>query len=226
MGAVSDLITEISTVGGFDITPTDALTVLDRRHKLMCARARAHRMRRTVTVATAANATYSTLAMPVDVVEVFQIEGTGTDGVIAYQRTESGDRSAIMDGSLTVSLRRGIFLEDDEDDATDTGPDTSLILYPALDNASSVTVRGAFQPPTITTAETGGAFIRVPDEYRQGLLAGVYADLLNRPSEARPDLAGVQEQIFSQACGEYRDRVDRRYRTRGPRQIRQPYQRL
>lgn len=224
MGTVSDLITEIQSVGGFDVTSTDALTVLDRRHKLMCRRARAHRMRRTIAVTTGASATYSSLPMPLDVVEVFQIEATGDDGVIAYQRTVAADRSAILDGSLCVSLRHGVFLEDDEDDATDTGPDTSLILYPALTDASNATVRGAFTPPTLTTAETGGAFIRVPVDFHEGLLAGVYASLLSRPGESRPDLEAGQEAKFSQACGEFRDWTDRRYRTRGPRQIRQPLQ--
>jgi hypothetical protein len=70
MGTVSDLVTEITT--NVDTSPADALTVLDRRHKLMCARARWHRLSQTIAVSTATDATYSTLAAP-DLVEAFAI---------------------------------------------------------------------------------------------------------------------------------------------------------
>jgi hypothetical protein len=217
MGTVSDLVTEITT--NVDTSPADALIVLDRRHKLMCARARWHRLSQTIAVSTATDATYSTLAAP-DLVEAFLISGTVNGYVGNFRRTEAGDRGAIFDGTLRVRGRGGVFLESDETDETDTTPDVSLLLYPALEDAATVVLDGAFRPPTLTTAETAGSFVRVPVEFHEGLLAGVYASMTGRPGESRQDLAAGYEQAFAAACGELRDRADRRYRTRGPRQIR------
>lgn len=219
MGTVSDLVTEITA--NVDTSPADALTVLDRRHKLMCARARWYRLQQTLTAATATDATYSTLEGPT-VVEVFWITATVNGRVGDFRPTNYTDRGAIMDGTLRVRGRGGVFLQDDETDPTDTTPDTQWLIYPALEDGSDVLVDGAFRPPTLTIAETSGGFIRVDDEYREGLLAGVYASIISRPGDARLDLAASYEQAFSAACGELRDRADRRYRTRGPRQIRVP----
>lgn len=219
MGTVSDLITEITA--NVDTSPGDALTVLDRRHKLMCARARWHRLQQTLTADTATNATYSTLDVP-DLVEAFWLNATVGGYSGDFRPTNATDRGPILDGSLRVRGRGGVFLTNDEDDESDTVPDTSLLIYPALEDGATVLIDGAFRPPTLTTAETAGAFIRVPDEYREGLLAGVYASIIARPGDARLDLAASYEQAFSAGCAELRDRADRRYRTRGPRQIRVP----
>lgn len=219
MGTVSDLVAEIQGAGGFDVTATDALTVLDRRHKQMCRRARWHRKTTTVAATTATDATYSTIA-PVGLVEAFAVQAARSGSVIGFQRTREGDRGAIMGGTLRMLNAAGVFLENDEDDPSDTTPDTSLVLYPALDDATVVTVRGAFEPPTLTTSEATGAFIRVPVDFHDGLLQGVYASILNRPGEARPDLAATAESAFAAACAELRDLADRRYRTRGPKQVR------
>jgi hypothetical protein len=115
-----------------------------------------------------------------------------------------------------------VFLQDDETDPTDTTPDAQWLIYPALEDGASVLVDGAFKPPTLTTAETSGGFIRVDEEFHEQLLAGVYASIISRPGDARLDLAASYEQSFSAGCAELRDRANRRYRTRGPRQIRVP----
>jgi hypothetical protein len=54
----------------------------------------------------------------------------------------------------------------------------------------------------------------------EGLMAGAFATALNRPGEARPDLAAPHEQLFTLACEEFRRRVARRNRGGGPAQIR------
>jgi hypothetical protein len=219
MGTVSDLVTEITS--NVDTSPADALIVLDRRHKLMCARARWHRLSQTIAVSTATNATYSTLAAP-DLVEAFWDQRDRERLPRGFRPTEAVTGARSSTGPCTVRGRGGVFIESDETDETDTTPDVSLILYPAMDNAATVTLDGAFRPPTLTTAETAGSFVRVPVEFHDGLLAGVYASVLSRPSDSRQDLAAGYEQAFAAACVELRDRADRRYRTRGPRQIRVP----
>jgi hypothetical protein len=218
MGTVSDLVTEIQTAGGFDVTAAEALTVLDRRHKLMCGRATWHRVSEQVTVVTGASDAYSTIDLPSGAVEVFSVEVPGASASLFYQRTPRVDRSAMVAGTLRLS-GGGVFVESDP--VTGVSPAvTSLILYPAATDGVEASVDGAWLPPTLTTAELVGAFVRVPEDLHEGLLAGCYASLLNRPSEGRPDLAGVQEQLFSAACSELRTRAERRYRTRGTRQIR------
>jgi hypothetical protein len=97
MGTVSDLITEITA--NVDTSPADALTVLDRRHKLMCARGRWHRLQQTLTAGTATDATYSTLEGP-SIVEVFWITATVGGYVGDFRPTNYTDRGPIMDGTL------------------------------------------------------------------------------------------------------------------------------
>jgi hypothetical protein len=100
----------------------------------------------------------------------------------------TGARSST--GRLRVRGRGGVFLESDETDETDTTPDVSLLLYPALEDAATVTLDGAFRPPTLTTAETAGSFVRVPVEFHDGLLAGVYASMTGRPGRVAAGLGG------------------------------------
>lgn len=221
MGTVSDLITEITA--GFDVAPADALTVLNRRHKTMCRRARWHRMQRTLTATNPANAAYSSLEVPRDTVEVFALTATVNGSRGPLVRAQGRDRGAILGGTLTVQGPGGVFIEEDEVDASALTPDTTILIYPRLaDDALTVFADGAFTPPALTTSEANGGFVRINEDFHEGLLAGVYASLQRRPSESRPDLAADNEKVFSDACGELRDLADRRFRTRGPKQIRTP----
>lgn len=218
MGVVQDLVTEIRTEGGFEVTESTALTVLDRRHKQMCARARWHRMSREAAADTALDAPYSTVELPGDAVEAFTISFPTEDDSPQFTRTKLADRPGILDGTLVVRGRGGVFVE--AYSASELEQDATVILYPAVTDGAVAQVEGAFVPPTLLIAETGGAVIRVPSDFYEALLAGVYASLLSRPGESRPDLAAVQEATFAGGCEELRTRADLRYRTRGPRQIR------
>lgn len=219
MGDVSILVAEIQATG-FDVTSADALVLLDRRHKVMCARARYWRMTRPATVTTVIQANginASTVPVPDDIVELFRLEVPGTPEAL-YQRTLQADLPAMLDGSLNVG-GGGVFTETPPT-TTVTGTTTLLALYPPVLNGTIVSTTCAVTPPTLNTAETAGGFLRVPVMFYEPLLAGVYSALLSRPNEARADLAAPQEQAFNAGCDELRDRADRRFGTRGPRQIR------
>jgi hypothetical protein len=119
---VSAVVGEILAQGSFDLSPAEALAILNRRHKQMCARSRCVRSATSATRIGAAGAS-ATYAAPAGLMDMMQ-------------------------------------------------------------------------------------------------MAGVFATALQRPGEARPDLAAQQEQVFSAACEELRARVARRNRGGGPAQIR------
>jgi hypothetical protein len=219
MGTVSDLVAEIQA-SGFDVTSTDALALLDRRHKQMCEEATWWRMTRNVSVSSPGSP-YAVVVAPPDAVEIFSVRVSQSDGSYSsYKRDTMVDFAAVMTGTLTLSGPGGVFFEFEPSFDTDNPPITALALYPPPADASTAQIDGAFVPPTLNTAETTGGFVRIPTSFHSRLLAGVYSDLLSRPNEARPDLASAQEALFGSGVQELRDRADRRYRTKGPRQIR------
>jgi hypothetical protein len=226
MGDVSILVTEIQATG-FDVTAADALVLLDRRHKQMCEEASWWRELRDGTTTTAPQLNgvdFCYVIVPLDAVELFTVlvgAATTLGGAISmYTRTPKRDLPAILTGTLQLSGEGGVFCERAPSGHTDPVPLTLAVLYPPVVNNTPVQMEGAYIPPTLTTAETNGSFIRIPKSFYSRLLAGVYADLLSRPNEARSDLAAPQEALFNSAVGELRDRTARQYRTHGVRQIR------
>lgn len=223
MGTVSDLVAEIQQ--SFDVDPADALTVLDRRHKQMCDRARWRRLGLILTTIGGPPNSTSFLQIPDDVVEIYTVQlqtDPTTDSFAVYSRTRFADSPAILNGTLQLCGPGGVFYELPNGTTSDPEgtSEMALVLYPAVAFGTTATVDAAVVPTTLTTAETSGSVVRIPADFHDALLAGVYATLLNRPNEARPDLAGQQEALFSAGCDELRDRANRRYRTKGPRQIR------
>jgi hypothetical protein len=77
---------------------------------------------------------------------------------------------------------------------------------------------GVYSPPDLLIDNS--VPFRVDDDAIEGLMAGVFATMLSRPGEARPDLAREQEATFSTACEELRTRSNKRSRGPGPAQIR------
>jgi hypothetical protein len=91
------------------------------------------------------------------------------------------------------------------------------LLYPDP-GSNGVAIFGTFEPPDLLINNT--VPFAVDADMIEGLMAGVFATALQRPGEARPDLAAQQEQLFMVACEELRTRVARRNRGGGPAQIR------
>jgi hypothetical protein len=225
VGTVSDLVAEIQA-SGFDVTPQDALRLLDRRHKLMLARSRwVRRPLDLLTEGAGSNGATAMIALPAVIVEVLSLTVYGdnaNDALALYHRTRFEDFPAMIDGTLLLGGRGGVFVEIPVGTETDSpGSETmKLAIYPGVADGTSVLADCVLEPQTLTTDEADGAGVWVPADIQDALLAGVYSSLLNRPNEARPDLAQAQESIFGAGCEELRDRARRRYRTKGPRQIR------
>lgn len=208
--AVSAVVSEILAQGSFDLTSTEALRILNRRHKEMNRRARINRnsVAATYSGATGSSGVYRSTAA---LVELLQIQvGNSTD----WSHTRRADVGAMIEGTLVLSGPGGVFVE------FGVGlPDlTAWLLYPDPGAAAVVTIYGVYEPSDLLINDTV-PFVCDPDMV-EGLMAGVFATALARPGEARPDLAAQQEQIFQAACDEQKRIVDRRYRGRGPATIR------
>jgi hypothetical protein len=206
--SVQTVVDAIQSEGAFELDDTAVLRILDRRHKTMVARAESYQSSAAVVAANQANADLGYVAFPTDLVHAETVvvgsarysQGRFADLIDAY-----GDsRTVLLDGDGLFVRRRG------------TGGVDYLWIYPSVSLATSVTVFGAFRPPALTL----GGTVLVDDEAVEGLMAGVFASLLMRPGEARPDLAAPQEQLFSGACDELRAREERRRYGKGPAQIR------
>jgi hypothetical protein len=210
---VSQLVTDILTEGSFDATTTQALRWLNRRHRQMCAIAECFRKSAVVAGGTVANqAAYS---RPTDLVRAYSVT---VDGV-TYEGAQHDDIAGIANGTLLVSGPGLLFTE-----TVDAAGVEQLTLSPTPSSSGDVIeVYGAYRPPALLIDNS--VPLRIDDEAEEGLLAGVYATALSRPSEARFDLATPHEQVFQAAAEALRLRTKRRLRPRGPVQIRlQDYQ--
>lgn len=207
MATVQDLIDDVTADGGFDVTAATVLRVLDRRHKSMCARAQVYRK--------------TTDFGPTVVAQQLYGAGTGlvqakdvTVGGLPYSRGRHTDIAQDANGWLSLSGTGGIFIE-----TASSAAANQIALIPTPTTAGlAVSVFGVFLPPTLEADNDPGLLI--DEDFAEGLLAGVFATLLSRPSEARSDLAAGYEAQFAAACEEQRARVTRRLKGSGPSQIR------
>jgi hypothetical protein len=116
-------------------------------------------------------------------------------------------------GTLPLSGTGGVFVE-----YADVLHPIQWLLYPDPTASNGVAIYGTYDPPDLLINNT--VPFAVDADMIEGLMAGVFASALQRPGEARPDLAAQQEQLFMVACEELRTRVARRNRGGGPAQIR------
>jgi hypothetical protein len=203
---VSALLDEIVLEGGIDAAASSLLATLDRRHKTMVRRGRAYRKSASGGVTVADQQAYPT---PAGLVEARELD---VDGV-RYGRALHSDIAQGAAGTLSVTGTGTVFMET----SSATGVE-QFALYPIPSTAGkAITVYGYFEPPTLLIDNT--VPLRVDDDAVRGLKAGVWADVMMWPAEARPDLAATYEDVFTSACEEFRQRVSGRLRS-GPTQIR------
>jgi hypothetical protein len=209
---VSAVVGEILAQGSFDLSQAEALAILNRRHKQMCARSRCVRSELSATRIAAAGAS-GTYAAPAGLLDMMQmLVATGTSSFAEYRKAKRADVEAMFAGTLPLSGTGGVFVE-----YADALHPIQWLLYPDP-GSNGVAIFGTFEPPDLLINNT--VPFAVDADMIEGLMAGVFATALQRPGEARPDLAAQQEQLFMVACEELRTRVARRNRGGGPAQIR------
>ena len=205
MATVQSLIDAVRSEARFDVTDTQALTWLDRRHKSMVVRAKA--LRKTASLTTVAN--QRDYALPADVVEISEITVDG----LPYGRGTHSDLSYGAQGWVVLSGIGGVTASEE-----DSSGAPEIALYPTPTEAGQeILVRGVFRPSSLAVGQD--STIVVPDEFLDALISGAIATGLKR-QEFRPDLAQSFEQEFTDASEEYRRRISRRYRGGGPATIR------
>jgi hypothetical protein len=209
---VSAIVTEILAQGSLDATSAETLAILNRRHKLMCNRARVYRTQQAMTRADADVAVYASATGLIEPMTMQAIDDTTGDPgtVTTYSPANRGDVPAMLAETLVLSREGGVFAE--------YNGATSWLLYPDPTSSLTVYAYGVYSPPDLLIDNS--VPFRVDDDAIEGLMAGVFATMLSRPGEARPDLAREQEATFSTACEELRTRSNKRSRGPGPAQIR------
>jgi hypothetical protein len=206
--AVSQLIADARTEGAFDATDAQLLRWLDRRHKQMCAASLCYR--KTATIGGGSVAGQTVYSPPAGLVRTLEV----TVGGLTYGKANHSDIAASAQGWLALDGPGGVFTE-----SRDAAGARQIVLLPAPSESGDVIgVYGAFRPPTLLQDDS--VPVQVDDEAVEGLLAGVFATGLSRPSEARADLAVSHEQVFAAATQDLAARVMRAFRTRAPAQIR------
>lgn len=204
---VQQLVDDIRQEGAFDVTEPQALRWLDRRHKAMCARGRVYRKTAEFGPTAAGQQLYGVGAGLVEAADV-------SVGGLPYTRGRHPDVVQDANGWLSLSGLGGLFVE-----TASAAAANQIALIPTPSEAGlAVAVYGVFLPPSLELDNAPG--LMVDEDLVEGLLAGVFATGLSRPSEARLDLAANYEAQFSAACEEQRRRVNRRLRGSGPSHIR------
>lgn len=205
---VSALVNEILAQGSFDADTTTVLAWLNRRHKEMVNRARAYRKTLSLGSTVAGTQEY---AVPAGVVEITAVTVAG----VAWGKGRLTDISDDANGWLWLSGEGGVIVQD----ASTAGASmVALVPAPAATGNAILAPNAAVTPPDLLLDNS--VALRVDDDLVEELLAGVFATALNRPNEARPDLAAAQLQLFEAGCEKLRRRVTRRLRGSGPALIR------
>lgn len=200
-------LSEIVTAG-LDAESADLLAILDRRHKMMCRRARAFQAEKVITGGTVIG--QQRYAPPTGLVEARAVEVDGTP----YGKAKRRDIFANSQGVLSITYPGTAFAITHDSAGL---PQIALIPTPT-DAGKVITVIGSFLPPTLTISPATNLI--VDDDALEGLKAGCWASWLGRPDEGRPDLAQTYESQFAAACEELRVRVQDLLRGPGPLQIR------
>jgi hypothetical protein len=206
---VSAVVSEIRTQGSLDLSDAEALAILNRRHKQMNARAGVYRDSQAATRLVDVGAAV-TFSAPAGLQQLLQLLNPS---YVSVGRARRSDIAEMIAGTLPISGAGSVYAEYGEGSA---GVATTVwLIYP---DPVAVTAYGIYETPDLLL-DNSVPFV-VDADLIEGLMAGVFATALQRPGEARPDLAAQQEQLFSAACEEQRARAARRYRGSGPAQIR------
>lgn len=196
---VSTLVAEVQSV--VDVTADQALTALNRRHRVMVARSKCLRRVFSTSVA-AGQATYYLPTAP-EIIQLYQLKVGG----VPYSPGRFGDLYAGAQGTLTLSGPGGVYVRYDP-----AAGEPQLRFYPAPSEATYVELAAAVLPTDLTT--DGG--LAVDSDFYDALVDGATATFLRREGEGDP---ASLEARFDQACEELRRRVATKYRS-GPAQIR------
>jgi hypothetical protein len=121
---------------------------------------------------------------------------TGTSSFAEYRKAKRADVEAMFAGTLPLSGTGGVFVDYADARIRCSGSSTPTR------QPTAVTIYGTFDPPDLLI-DNSVAFA-VDADMIEGLMAGVFSTASERPGEARPDLAGLQEQLFMVACEELR----------------------
>jgi hypothetical protein len=200
---VDTLVAEILSV--VDVSTTEALTQLNRRHRTMVARAKCLRKRIAVASTTANVAEY-----PLDVIELYALEVAG----VPYGKARRPDIYGYSQGTLLWSGPDGSGLIVADADAAGV---TGITLIPTpTQTGLAITAFAAVKPDDLAAGGPAST-IKVDNDFYNALVEGACATFLRRIGEGDP---GTGEQIFDGACEEMRRRAARRFRGAGPAQIR------
>lgn len=207
---VNGLVLALTDEASFDVTPTQALSWLNRAWQTMLTRARAYR--KTVSFGnTAANdATYDA---PAGLIELYSLEVAG----VPYGRARREDVYGYSQGRVTWTGmgETGLFYPDSTASAV-----SSVTLIPTPTSAGlAITGLAATAPPELTNDAAGDALLTgYADGHYEAIIAGAMAIGYRREGNlgARQDA----QMEFDTHVEELRRDTKRRFRGPGPTQIR------
>lgn len=206
---VQGILDEVSAADLFDVTPTQALALLNRRWRVMVGEARA--LRQTVTVGTTIANTAFYAFSPV---EAYSFEVAG----VPFGKARPGDDYASTQGALWVSPDGSGLVQAD---ANSTGV-RGISLIPTPTTAGlAITSFAAVLPGDLTNNGTGDTLLQsiLENDFTEELAAGVIAAGLGL-READAERAAAYEQAFAAGVQRLKARVQRRFRGQRPSQIR------
>lgn len=209
---VAQLVANVLSEGSFDATEAQALQWLSRRQEQMCARTRCYRKEIAIGPTVAEQNSY---AMPAEVVEVRELQVNG------YPYGE-GRHSDLAQGKLGYLWLSGLYYPGGMGGIYVRGYSSTgervVSLYPTPTEASlPIAVFAVCYPPDLVAGQDGTLVI--PSAYADGLVAGAIGTGMSRV-ERRADLAANFEAIYSAACSELEQQVDKELRGSGAAQIR------
>lgn len=199
---VQTLIDEIRTV--VDVSATEALTALNRRHKRMVARARSFRGPYSLGNTVAGQASYT---LGRTIIEVYAVTVAG----VPYSKARRPDIYAASQDAVVWEGDGGLIVED-----TVAGDPAFTFIPVPTESGLAIIAYAAIEPADLQAADPATA-LKVDDDFYDALVEGAASTFLARIGEGDPDRL---EARFEAACEEMRRRQRRRLRGAGPSQIR------
>lgn len=198
MATAGEIVTAVVNRYGFDVSETEALALVNERHKTMVVRAEMLVPVREVGPTVADQAEYALSALTADIRQV-KVDGTAIDYTTAWQ------------GDVYDTYPNGYTYWSAHPKASGT---LNLHISPApSEDGLSILVRAVERPDDLETNQRP----LVPEEYHRAIREGVAASLMAEDAEQ----AGVADRLearFDNACEELRRQL-RRGRRAGPAEI-------
>jgi hypothetical protein len=199
---VDALVGEVQSI--VDVSPAEALTALNRRYRAMVARSRLVRKRLAVGPTVASQSFY-----PVS--GVVELLGVSVNGV-PYGKGAHTDFYGAALGSLTWSGPGGLVVAD----ASSAGVSGVSLIPTPTEAGLSIELFAAVFPADLAAGGAASTIVVDPD-FLDVLVEAAASTYLRRQGEGDPNTSDAR---FDQACEELRRRVNHRYRSSGPAQIR------